>query len=118
MQEPRDPDAADLVMLVRQCRSRNYFYFLRRLFDYSISLTKDTIVKLGLARTFRIGCCSTAMPSWRRSVAKEARHARRPRRALPCKEVPTRRGPPKQAAREKATRSRRWPSPSLLAANF
>jgi len=43
--ETRDPEAVDLVMLVRQRRSR--IYFLRRLFDYPISLTKDTIVKLG-----------------------------------------------------------------------
>lgn len=51
--ETRDPDQADLVMLVRQRKSR--IYFLRRLFDYPISLSKDTIQKLGLARTFRIG---------------------------------------------------------------
>src|SRR6516165_10584201 len=51
--ETRDPDAVDLVMLVRQRKSR--IYFLRRLFDYPISLSKDTIEKLGLARTFRIG---------------------------------------------------------------
>jgi protoporphyrinogen oxidase len=53
VQETRDPDAVDLVMLVRHRRSR--IYFLRRLFDYPISLSKDTIQKLGLARTFRIG---------------------------------------------------------------
>jgi protoporphyrinogen oxidase len=52
VQEIQDPDAVDLVMLVRQRRSR--IYFLRQLFDYPISLTKDTIMKLGLARTFRI----------------------------------------------------------------
>ena len=53
VQETRDPDATELVMLVRQRQSR--IYFLRRLFDYPISLSKDTIEKLGLARTFRIG---------------------------------------------------------------
>jgi protoporphyrinogen oxidase len=51
--ETRDPDKADLVMLVRQRKSR--IYFLRRLFDYPITLSKDTIQKLGLPRTFRIG---------------------------------------------------------------
>jgi protoporphyrinogen oxidase len=53
VKEMRDPDAVDLVMLVRQRKSR--IYFLRRFFDYPISLSKDTIEKLGLARTFRIG---------------------------------------------------------------
>jgi protoporphyrinogen oxidase len=49
----RDPERDDLVMLVRQRKSR--IYFLRKLFDYPISLTKDTLQKLGLLRTFRIG---------------------------------------------------------------
>ena len=53
VKETRDPNAVDLVMLVRQRKSR--IYFLRRLFDYPISLSKDTIQKLGVARTFRIG---------------------------------------------------------------
>src|SRR6516162_8314521 len=53
VKEMQDPDAVDLVMLVRQRKSR--IYFLRRFFDYPISLSKDTIEKLGLARTFRIG---------------------------------------------------------------
>ena len=60
--ETRDPDAFDLVMLVRQRRSR--IYFLRRLFEYPISLTKDTIVKLGLARTFRIGVSYMRAAIW------------------------------------------------------
>ena len=60
--EPRDPDAVDLVMLVRQRKSR--IYFLRRLFDYPISLTKDTIMKLGLARTFRIGVSYAQAVIW------------------------------------------------------
>ncbi len=46
-------DAADQVMLVRKRKSR--IYFLRRFFDYPISLSKDTLAKLGLARTFRVG---------------------------------------------------------------
>ena len=40
-------------MLVRQRKSR--IYFLRRFFDYPISLSKDTLQKLGLVRTIRIG---------------------------------------------------------------
>jgi protoporphyrinogen oxidase len=40
-------------MLVRQRKSR--IYFLRRFFAYPISLSKDTLKKLGLARTVRIG---------------------------------------------------------------
>jgi len=43
----------DLVMLVRQRKSR--IYFLRRFFDYPIRLTADTLRKMGLVRTFRAG---------------------------------------------------------------
>ena len=43
----------DRVMLLRQRRSR--IYFLRRFFDYPISLSADTIRKLGLLRTAAIG---------------------------------------------------------------
>ena len=48
-------DAADHehVMLVRERKSR--IYFLRKFFDYPISLSPDTIKKLGLVRTARIG---------------------------------------------------------------
>ncbi len=48
-----DPAAADRVMLLRPRKSR--IYYLRRFFDYPISLTKDTLLKLGLWRTFKIG---------------------------------------------------------------
>jgi hypothetical protein len=48
-QETGDPEKADLVMLVRQRKSR--IYFLRRFFDCPISLSKDTLKKLGLAHT-------------------------------------------------------------------
>ena len=48
-----DPETEDLVMLVRQRKSR--IYFLRRFFDYPISLTAATFRNLGLARTFRCG---------------------------------------------------------------
>ena len=45
-----DPDR---VMLLRPRKSR--IYFLRKFFDYPIQLSKDTLVKLGLVRAFRIG---------------------------------------------------------------
>jgi protoporphyrinogen oxidase len=48
-----DPNTEDLVMLIRQRKSR--IYFLRRFFDYPISLTAATFRNLGLARTFRCG---------------------------------------------------------------
>jgi protoporphyrinogen oxidase len=44
---------ADRVMLVRPRKSR--IYYLRRLFDYPISLRKDTLQKLGLWRTVKVG---------------------------------------------------------------
>ena len=43
----------DRVMLVRERKSR--IYFLRKFFDYPISLTADTLRKLGLLRTIAIG---------------------------------------------------------------
>ena len=43
----------DLVMLVRPRKSR--IYFLRKFFDYPITLTSDTLRKLGVIRTIRIG---------------------------------------------------------------
>jgi len=48
-----DPAAADRVMLLRPRKSR--IYYLRRFFDYPISLSKDTLLKLGLWRTLKIG---------------------------------------------------------------
>lgn len=48
-----DPRSEDLVMLVRQRKSR--IYFLRRFFDYPIQLTFDTLRKLGLYRAARCG---------------------------------------------------------------
>ena len=49
-----DPESDDRVMLVRNRKSR--IYFLSRFFDYPISLSKDTLMKLGFWRTLRIGC--------------------------------------------------------------
>ena len=48
-----DPQTEDLVMLVRNRKSR--IYFLRRFFDYPISLTAATFRNLGLVRTLRCG---------------------------------------------------------------
>ena len=52
---PRCPESGndDEVMLVRQRKSR--IYFLRKFFDYPISLSRDTLSKLGIGRTVRIG---------------------------------------------------------------
>jgi protoporphyrinogen oxidase len=47
------PETTDLVMLVRPRKSR--IYFLRRFFDYPIKLTADTLSKLGVVRTLKIG---------------------------------------------------------------
>jgi protoporphyrinogen oxidase len=47
------PETTDLVMLVRSRKSR--IYFLRRFFDYPIKLTGDTLRKLGITRTVKIG---------------------------------------------------------------
>ena len=48
--EERDPD---LVMLIRPRKSR--IYYLRKFFDYPITLTATTLRNLGLARTLRVG---------------------------------------------------------------
>ena len=48
-----DPRSEDLVMLVRQRKSR--IYFLRRFFEYPIQLTFDTLRKLGMYRAARCG---------------------------------------------------------------
>ena len=47
------PANPDTIMLLRPRKSR--IYYLRRFFDYPISLSKDTLLKLGLWRTFKIG---------------------------------------------------------------
>ncbi len=52
-QSPSDlPSSADAVMLLRPRKSR--IYYLRRLFDYPISLSKNTLLNLGLRRTIGI----------------------------------------------------------------
>ncbi len=51
--ERLDPETEDRVMLVRGRQSR--IYFLRRFFDYPISLSAQTLTNLGLLRSIRIG---------------------------------------------------------------
>jgi protoporphyrinogen oxidase len=48
-----EPVDRDLVMLIRPRKSR--IYYLRKFFDYPITLTATTLKNLGLARTFRVG---------------------------------------------------------------
>src|SRR5450759_2277117 len=48
-----DPEHEDRVMLLRSRKSR--IYYLRRFFDYPITLSLATLRKLGLLRTLRIG---------------------------------------------------------------
>ena len=48
-----DPRASDAVMLLRRRVSR--ILYRGRLFDYPLSLSADTLLKLGLGRTARIG---------------------------------------------------------------
>jgi protoporphyrinogen oxidase len=62
------PETTDLVMLVRPRKSR--IYFLRRFFDYPIKLTADTLRKLGLIRTVKIGCSYLVARLFPRKVEK------------------------------------------------
>jgi protoporphyrinogen oxidase len=48
-----NPEKVDLVMLIRRRISR--IFYLRRFFDYPISLNQNTISNLGLVRMIRIG---------------------------------------------------------------
>ncbi len=48
-----DPDTTDRVMLVRNRKSR--IYFMRKFFDYPISLSASTILNLGILRTIKVG---------------------------------------------------------------
>ncbi|HUZ97223.1 MAG TPA: NAD(P)/FAD-dependent oxidoreductase [Edaphobacter sp.] len=50
MAAPTDPD---LVMLIRPRKSR--IYYLRKFFDYPITLTATTLKNLGAARTIKVG---------------------------------------------------------------
>jgi protoporphyrinogen oxidase len=48
-----DPADPDLVMLIRPRRSR--IYYLRKFFDYPITLTANTLKNLGITRMMRVG---------------------------------------------------------------
>ncbi len=48
-----DAPDPDLVMLIRPRKSR--IYYLRKFFDYPITVTATTLGNLGVARTFRVG---------------------------------------------------------------
>ncbi len=50
---PSDPEREDRVMLVRNRKSR--IYFMRQFFTYPITLSGDTLKKLGLWKTVKIG---------------------------------------------------------------
>ncbi len=50
---PADPHSVDRVMLVRNRKSR--IYFMRTFFSYPITLSADTLRKLGFLKTMRIG---------------------------------------------------------------
>ena len=52
LREGVEPDVTDRVMLLRDRKSR--IYFLRRFFDYPLSLTPETLQKLGVFRAVRI----------------------------------------------------------------
>ena len=47
------PDDPDLVMLIRPRKSR--IYYLRKFFDYPITLTATTLGNLGAVRTMKVG---------------------------------------------------------------
>ena len=49
-----DPEKTDRVMLVRERVSR--IFFLRKFFDYPISLKLNTFTNMGLVRTIKAGC--------------------------------------------------------------
>jgi protoporphyrinogen oxidase len=51
--EGPDPESEDRVMLLRSRRSR--IYFNRRFFDYPITLSAETLIKLGFLRSIKIG---------------------------------------------------------------
>jgi len=53
IEKDNEAERTDLRMLLRSRRSR--IYFLRKFFEYPVQLTWDTLSKLGLWRTLRIG---------------------------------------------------------------
>jgi protoporphyrinogen oxidase len=57
-----DPETGDCVMLVRSRKSR--IYFLRKFFDYPITLSVATLRKLGALRTVKIGFSYVKAALW------------------------------------------------------
>jgi len=53
-----DPDREDRVLLLRRRRSR--IYYLRRFFDYPVTLSLDTLAKLGLAALCALASATSA----------------------------------------------------------
>ena len=49
-----DPETDDTVMLIRNRVSR--IYYLKKFFDYPISMKKETFINMGLTRTINAGC--------------------------------------------------------------
>ena len=49
-----DPEKDDTVMLIRNRVSR--IYYLKKFFDYPITMKKETFINMGLARTVKAGC--------------------------------------------------------------
>jgi len=66
-----ETDSGDRVMLLRRRKSR--IYYLRRFFDYPISLSKNTLLTLGLRRTVRIAASylRSALLPFRKEVTLE-----------------------------------------------
>lgn len=67
-----DPVSSDRVMLLRTRKSR--IYYLRRFFDYPISLSTDTLLNLGPWRTLKIGLSyikSALFPSKQETTLEE-----------------------------------------------
>lgn len=62
-----DPEKTDLVLLIRSRLSR--IFFLRKFFDYPISLSVKTVRNLGLIRIFKIGWTYLAISV--RPISKE-----------------------------------------------
>lgn len=52
--QAKEQDDAEKVMLVRERLSR--IYYLKKFFDYPVSLSFDTVRKLGMIKMTRIGC--------------------------------------------------------------
>lgn len=51
--DPPDPEKTDIVMLIRNRKSR--IYFMRKLFAYPISLSVQTLSNFGLVKTLKVG---------------------------------------------------------------